>query len=106
MQKMLQFNPFFRPSAEECIAHPFFDDCRNFSTLKSAENKVNCGFESIRKITLEHVRAEFNNIINVFDDEKSQGASCISSNNATQLVGDKMCATSENGSLVSNQRQG
>ena len=100
LKKMLQFNPFFRPTAEECIAHPYFDECRNFSTLKNAENRVNCHFESVRKITLEQVRAEFNNIINVFDDEKSQNASCLSSNQQ-QMTSDKMCASSDNGSLLS-----
>ena len=25
LAKMLEFNPYFRPTAEECLQHPFFD---------------------------------------------------------------------------------
>ena len=28
LTKMLQFNPFFRPSVDQCLAHPFFDEIR------------------------------------------------------------------------------
>lgn len=52
-KKMLQFNPFFRPTAEECIKHPWFDEVRSFGTMKRSENLVNCQFENIRKITTD-----------------------------------------------------
>lgn len=29
MTKMLEFNPYMRPTIEECINHPFFDKIRN-----------------------------------------------------------------------------
>ena len=29
LKKMLEFNPYFRYSAEECLNHPYFEDIRN-----------------------------------------------------------------------------
>jgi len=37
---MLQFNPFFRPTAEACIEHPFFDEVRSFGTMRRADSQV------------------------------------------------------------------
>lgn len=28
LQQMLEFNPYFRPSAKELVLHPFFDNVR------------------------------------------------------------------------------
>ena len=28
LKKILQFNPYFRPSIDECLAHPLFKNCR------------------------------------------------------------------------------
>lgn len=59
---MVQFNPFFRPSIEECLAHPYFSKIRKPHVEVESENPVeveidkleyepNC--EQLRDILLE-----------------------------------------------------
>ena len=38
--RMLEFNPFLRPTIEECISHPFFDKIRNPATLAINPNII------------------------------------------------------------------
>ena len=37
LKSMLKFNPNFRPSAEECLKSPYFDEVRKFSKIKVAK---------------------------------------------------------------------
>ena len=40
MKSLLEFNPYFRPSAKELVAHPFFDDIRVVSNEHSSKEKL------------------------------------------------------------------
>lgn len=40
MKIMIQFNPFFRPSVEECLAHPYFTKIRKAEKEVKSENLV------------------------------------------------------------------
>lgn len=37
---MLEFNPFFRYSTEECLKHPYFDEVRNKKLETSTCEKI------------------------------------------------------------------
>ena len=60
---MLQFNPFFRPSIEECLESSYFDNVRMFSVAEKANKTVNLAFEyedylsliEIRKLMVEEI---------------------------------------------------
>lgn len=37
---MVQFNPFFRPSIEECLSHPYFNRVRKLEKEETANNNI------------------------------------------------------------------
>ena len=45
LKKMLQFNPYFRPTVNECLAHPYFKDVTQFSTAVDAKQLVDLEME-------------------------------------------------------------
>ena len=40
LKSMLQFNPFFRPTVDELLASPYFDEVRQFSIVYNAMHEV------------------------------------------------------------------
>ena len=40
IKKMLEFNPYFRYTAEECLAHPYFDNIRSTDNEKNWDSKL------------------------------------------------------------------
>lgn len=67
---MLQFNPYLRPSVEQCIASPYFDTVRTFSVVKPADQIVKLDIED-RNLSLEELRAEFCKIVNFYEKSSS-----------------------------------
>ena len=45
LKSMLQFNPFFRPTVDELLASPYFDEVRQFSIVYNAMHEVDLKFE-------------------------------------------------------------
>ena len=60
LDKLLQFNPFFRISLDDAIKHPFFDNVRksNDFTHQIKGTKVSLDFES-QDLNLKQLRALF-----------------------------------------------
>jgi len=46
---MIEFNPHIRPSAEECLRHPYLVEAKNFSEMESAESKLDLDIEKLGK---------------------------------------------------------
>lgn len=46
LQSLLSFNPYFRWSPSECLAHPMFDDLRSYEAEESATNKIRLELDS------------------------------------------------------------
>ena len=42
---MLKFNPFYRPSAEQLLKNPYFDEVRAFSKEYDAPAQISLDFE-------------------------------------------------------------
>ena len=40
LEKVLVFNPYFRPSVQECLEHPYFKNIRNFEKEKPADEEI------------------------------------------------------------------
>lgn len=64
VKSMLSFNPFFRPTAEECLQSPYFEAVKNFSKVKTAKKKVKLNIETQEEIHIKELRSEFNLVIN------------------------------------------
>ena len=45
--KMLEFNPYFRWTAQECIESPYFDDVRTPLPEKKSKGKINLDLEDL-----------------------------------------------------------
>ena len=80
LKQMLQFNPYLRPTAEECLQSPYFDNVRQFSKVKHAKKQVSLPIENKAEITLKEIREEFNEVINDFQMQFS--SECRSRDNA------------------------
>ena len=46
---MVQFNPFFRMSVEECLAHPFFSKIRRKDKEITQENMVDITLDKLEE---------------------------------------------------------
>ena len=46
MSKMLEYNPFFRPTANQLLIDPYFDDIRNLKKEARAPYKINLSFDN------------------------------------------------------------
>ena len=66
MDKILVFNPYFRITVDEALAHPYFKKIRNQEMERSALNEIELEFdakvnkdiprERLREIMLEEIR--------------------------------------------------
>lgn len=66
MDKILVFNPYFRITVDEALAHPYFKKIRNPDMERSALNEIELEFdakvnkdiprERLREIMLEEIR--------------------------------------------------
>jgi len=66
---MLDFNPHMRPSAEECLSHPYLNEAKKFSSAWAAESKLELEIETLGKaITQNDVRRGFMEEITYFDN--------------------------------------
>ena len=77
---MLQFNPYVRPTVEQCLASPYFDKVRNFSKVVNASYQVEMAIEDQAYLSLKDIRTEFNKIVNYYEDSKSLNSSDLSVN--------------------------
>lgn len=57
LRKMLEFNPYFRFSADECLAHPYFDDVRNKDLETTCDSKPTTGLK-LSEVLLQAEHAE------------------------------------------------
>lgn len=71
LQSMLKFNPNFRPSAEECLKSPYFNEVRKFSKIKRAKKYIDLPIESKDEISLREIRKEFVSLLNMYTLERS-----------------------------------
>ena len=46
LRSMLQFNPFTRPSADQLLNDPYFDEVRKFSQAFDSQEQVSFDFEN------------------------------------------------------------
>lgn len=44
---MVSFNPFFRPSIEECLEHPYFNRVRRINTEIVSENYIEIELDKV-----------------------------------------------------------
>mmetsp|Transcript_39853 Transcript_39853/g.29406 ORF Transcript_39853/g.29406 Transcript_39853/m.29406 type:complete len:106 (+) Transcript_39853:981-1298(+) len=47
LRKMVQFNPFYRISIEECLAHPFFSNIRKQNLEVKAKKRIEIDLDTI-----------------------------------------------------------
>lgn len=69
LKKMLEFNPYFRYSAEECLDHPYFADIRD----KSAE--IECDVQP-----MIDPEARLTHVIHNFKVEQKKGKKAVTVN--------------------------
>jgi len=53
---MLQFNPFLRPTIDECLQSSYFDNVRMFSVSEKAGKTINLAFEEQDYLSLTEIR--------------------------------------------------
>ena len=69
LQKMLEFNPHLRPSAEECLSHPYLNEAKKFSSAWAADSKLDLEIETLGKaVTQADVRKGFMEEVIYFDN--------------------------------------
>ena len=60
LKQMLQFNPYFRPTVEQCLESPYFDEVRQFGVPYDALNEVDLKFEQMEGyLSLKDLRQLF-----------------------------------------------
>jgi len=52
MKQMLSFNPYFRPTVDECLKHPYFEEVTQFSTAVNANGIVDMELEYKNSLSL------------------------------------------------------
>ena len=60
---MVQFNPYLRPTVEQCLASPYFDKVRNMYQVVDAQKQVQLEIEN-RDLSMAELREEFLKIVN------------------------------------------
>lgn len=78
LSKMLQFNPFFRPTVEECLKSSYFEKVSQFSEIKEAGKIINFVFESNDYVSLVEIRRLMIAEINYYSNLKTKGISDLS----------------------------
>ena len=59
LNKMLVFNPYFRPTVEECLDHPYFTNIRTISKEVTAGQEVFLDLEREGELNLLKLRELF-----------------------------------------------
>lgn len=73
LDKMLQFNPYFRTSIDEALDHPFFAKIRKESKEVESEVKINIEFDQTKEtLDRKRLRQLFLEEIEYFKLKKSQ----------------------------------
>ena len=73
LNKMLVFNPFFRITVEECLAHPFFSAVRDKSKERLAERGVELSFEREGELGEKRLRELYLDEINYYKAKRQEG---------------------------------
>ena len=60
---MLQFNPFFRLTVEQCLDHPYFDSIRDSEYSFESPVVLDFPFENIRQLSSQSIRAEMAKLV-------------------------------------------
>ena len=73
LDQLLQFNPYFRPTVDFAVSHPFFDEVRDLSLEFDAKRPVICKFETAitRKNAVSVLRKEYASLIEIFDSRRN-----------------------------------
>ena len=56
LKSMLKFNPFFRPTTEECLANPYFSKVKQFSEVQDAGKTISFAFETKSFVSMVEIR--------------------------------------------------
>ena len=76
---MLQFNPFYRPSVDQLIEDPYFDEVRMFGQVYDAPEQISLDFElSQEYVGFPQVRQMFLQEIAYYRELKLAGMSEVS----------------------------
>lgn len=67
--EMLQFNPFFRPSIESILKHPYFSKVTRFGTVQPAKEQIRLAFEASSKVSVAELRALIVNEVKSFHSQ-------------------------------------
>lgn len=59
LEKMLDFNPYFRPSAKELIDHPYFDEVRCPDYEAHKPKRIQLDFDKDKHYDLENIDFKF-----------------------------------------------
>jgi len=83
---MLAFNPFLRPTVDELIEDPYFDDVRQFSSAYSAPNKINLPWETNdnKYMSIAEIRKMVVQEIEYYQRLKHEGIHALSPSPLTQ----------------------
>ena len=74
---MLQFNPHFRLTAEECLRSPYFEKFKISADLKTAKHQVKMPIENMQS-TEQVIREEFKKEIYEWNEQFSSSHSSVS----------------------------
>lgn len=56
LEKILVFNPYFRPTVQECLEHPYFKNIRNFEKEKPAEGEISLDIEKVGELNMDTLK--------------------------------------------------
>lgn len=74
LTQMLQFNPYLRPTVEQCLSSPYFNKVRSFAEVKTAKRQVQLPIED-RNLTIAEMRSEFQIIVNDYRISSNKSSS-------------------------------
>lgn len=72
LMRMLNFNPFLRPSVNECLEHPFFDEVRDKSNEINSNTSPQLDFDNEKELSEEELRKLFLKEVNYYKEHKYQ----------------------------------
>ena len=75
---MLKFNPFFRPTAEECLKNPYFNKVKQFSVVQNADKTVSFEFERKSFVSMVEIRQLMLKEVAYYQSMKDRGLSDLS----------------------------
>jgi hypothetical protein len=59
LNKLLVFNPYFRPTIDECLEHPYLKKLRNLDNESEAEEEIFLDIEKMTDLNLEKLKELF-----------------------------------------------